>query len=131
MCNLYQRWLYLIKKDTSRSNIILPISNLILPMSNYRDEAQRGIKKGEITGYRLGGNRNIMIILVKNMLKIGTKISSFHGLIFTILFLKKNYFNSRFRLPFYIHNTYFYNKITKTLFLQIFGHAAFIKQKVR
>ena len=23
------------------------------------------------------------------------------------------------------------NKITKTLFLQIFGHAAFIKQKVR
>ena len=29
----------------------------------------------------------------------------------------------------YIYN--FYNKITKTLFLQIFGHAAFIKQKVR
>ena len=29
-----------------------------------------------------------------------------------------------------VHLNY-YNKITKTLFLQIFGHAAFIKQKVR
>ena len=29
------------------------------------------------------------------------------------------------------YNIYEHNKITQTLFLQIFGHAAFIKQKVR
>ena len=37
----------------------------------------------------------------------------------------------QFEICYKIKQTIIYNKITQTLFLQNFGHAAFIKQKVR
>ena len=58
---------------------------------------------------------------------LGHKVNS-------VLLLNQNFdILERFKniIKFYVHNFYCLNKITKTLYLQIFGQVAFIKKKFR